>query len=141
MSVLVDSTVWISYFRGTKGEEDVARVLDYLLSGDEASVNEVIRTEVMPMMVVRGEDDSLLEAVRCSNLSIDWVAVRALQVKCLRKGLNKIGVGDLVIALDAVKRGEPLFSLDRHFTLIKQVLPELKLWPQDVKGSPKMEGV
>ena len=130
MSVLVDSTVWISYFRGTKGEEKVAEALDYLLSGDEASVNEVIRTEVMPMMTVRGEDASLLEAVRCPALSIDWPGVRALQVKCLRSGLNKVGIGDLVIALDAVSRDEPLFSLDRHFRLIKKVLPALRLWPK-----------
>ena len=130
MSVLVDSTVWISYFRGTKGEERIAEALDYLLSGDEASVNEVIRTEVMPMMTVRGEDASLLEAVRCPSLSIDWMAVRALQVKCLRSGLNKVGIGDLVIALDAVSRDEPLFSLDRHFRQIKKVLPALRLWPK-----------
>ena len=130
MSVLVDSTVWISYLRGTKGEERIAEALDYLLSGDEASVNEVIRTEVMPMMTVRGEDASLLEAVRCPALSIDWMAVRALQVKCLRSGLNKVGIGDLVIALDAVSRDEPLFSLDRHFRLIKKVLPALRLWPK-----------
>ena len=130
MSVLVDSTVWISYFRGTKGEERIAEALDYLLSGDEASVNEVIRTEVMPMMTVRGEDASLLEAVRCSALSIDWMDVRALQVKCLRSGLNKVGIGDLVIALDAVSRDEPLFSLDRHFRLIKKALPALRLWPK-----------
>ena len=130
MSVLVDSTVWISYFRGTKGEERVAEALDYLLSGDEASVNEVIRTEVMPMMTARGEDASLLEAVRCPTLAIDWTAVRALQVKCLRSGLNKGGIGDLVIALDAVSRDEPLFSLDRHFRLIKKVLPALRLWPK-----------
>ena len=130
MSVLVDSTVWISYFRGTKGEEEVAKALDYLLAGDEATVNEVIRTEVMPMMTVRGEDASLLEAVRCPELLIDWSSVRSLQVKCLRNGLSKVGIGDLVIALDAVSRDEPLFSLDRHFRLMKKVLPALKLWPQ-----------
>ena len=27
-------------------------------------------------------------------------------------------------------RDEPLFSLDRHFRLMKKVLPALKLWPQ-----------
>ena len=130
MSVLVDSTVWISYFRGTKGEAEVAKALDYLLAGDEATVNEVIRTEVMPMMTVHGEDASLLEAIRCPELLIDWSAVRSLQVKCLRNGLNKVGIGDLVIALDAVSRDEPLFSLDRHFRLMKKVLPALKLWPK-----------
>jgi len=128
MSVLVDSTVWVSFFRGTKGEEEISSALDYLLSGDEVTINEVIKTEVMPMMVARGEDASLFEAVRCPELSIDWPALRGLQVKCLRKGFNKIGIGDLVIALDAVSRNVPLFSLDKHFRLMTKVLPALKLW-------------
>jgi len=130
MSILVDSSVWVSFFRGTKGEEKVAEALEYLLSGDEATVNEVIKTEVMPMMVVRGEDASLFDAVRCSELSIDWPAVRDLQVKCLKGGLNKIGIGDLVIALDAVSRKVPLFTLDKHFRQMTKVLPALKLWPR-----------
>jgi len=130
MDVLVDSSVWVSFFRGMKGEETVARVLDYLLAGDEAVVNEVIKTEVMPMMVVKGEDATLLDAVRCPPLEIDWPAVRELQVKCLKKGINKVGVGDLVIALDAVRRQFPLFTLDKHFRLVSKVLPNLVFWPK-----------
>jgi len=130
MSVLVDSSVWVSFFRGTRGEEEVAKALDYLLSGDEVVINEVIKTEVVPMMVARGEDATLFDAVSCSGLTIDWPAVRDLQVKCLKKGINRIGIGDLVIALDAVSRKVPLFSLDKHFRLIESVLPELKFWPK-----------
>ena len=130
MTVLVDSSVWASFFRGLKGEENIAKALDYLLTGDEAAINEVIKTEVAPIMVAHGEDASLLEAVRCPDLTIDWPAVRDLQVRCLRKGLNKIGIGDLIIALDAVSRDLPLFTLDRHFRLMLKVLPTLKLWPK-----------
>jgi len=130
MSVLVDSSVWVSFFRGTKGEEKVAGALEYLLSGDEAEVNEVIKTEVVPIMTARGEDASLFDAVRCPELLIDWSAVRDLQVKCLKHGLNKIGVSDLVIALDAVSRNVPLFTLDKHFRLMTKVIPALKLWPK-----------
>jgi len=130
MSVLVDSSVWVSFFRGTKGDEAVAGALEYLLSGDEATVNEVIKTEVVPMMVARGEDAVLFDAVRCPELSIDWPAVRDLQVKCLKRGLNKIGIGDLIIALDAVSHNVPLFTLDKHFRLMTKVIPALKLWPK-----------
>lgn len=129
MEVLVDSSAWISFFRGTEGEEDVAKAVDYLLSGDECATNEVIKTEIMPMMTLRNEDASLLEALRCSELIVDWSAVRELQVKCLRAGINKVGIGDLIIALDAVRLKRPLFTLDKHFRLIAKVLPQLTLWP------------
>lgn len=129
MEVLVDSSAWISFFRGTEGEEDVAKAVDYLLSGDECATNEVIKTEIMPMITLRNEDASLLEALRCSELIVDWSAVRELQVKCLRAGINKVGIGDLIIALDAVRLKRPLFTLDKHFRLIAKVLPQLTLWP------------
>jgi len=130
MDVLVDSSVWVSFFRATRGEEKIARALDYLLTGDEAVVNEVIKTEVVPMMVAHDEDASLFDAVRCPELTIDWARVRELQVKCLRKGINKVGVTDLIIALDAAQRETPLFTLDKHFRLIAKILPQLKLWPK-----------
>jgi len=130
MDVLVDSSVWVSFFRATRDEEKIARALDYLLTGDEAVVNEVIKTEVVPMMVARGEDASLFDAVRCPDLTVDWAQVRELQVKCLRNGINKVGVTDLVIALDSMRRKIPLFTLDKHFKLIAKVVPQLKLWPK-----------
>ncbi len=129
MDVLVDSSVWVSFFRGRKGEEKIASALDYLLSGDEAVIDEIVKTEVMPMMVAHHEDATLMDAVRTIPLQIDWKAVRDLQVNCLRKGINKVGVCDLILALNAVQAGVPLFSLDRHFELIKNVLPDLQLWP------------
>jgi len=39
-------------------------------------------------------------------------------------------VSDLVIALDAVSRNVPLFTLDKHFRLMTKVIPALKLWPK-----------
>lgn len=128
--VLVDSTVWISFFRGTKGEEDVAEALEYLLAGDEAVINEAVKSELAPSMIARGEDASVLDVVRCSSPVIDWEAIRQLQVKCLKNGINKVGLIDLMIARDAIDRQLPLFSLDRHFKLISKIEPELKLWPR-----------
>ncbi len=43
MSVLVDSSVWIDYFRGT-GEE-----LDYLIEEAVVATNELILAELVPL--------------------------------------------------------------------------------------------
>jgi len=45
-------------------------------------------------------------------------------------GIDKVGVTDLVIALDAANRKVPLFMPDKHFGLIAKFLPQLKLWPK-----------
>ena len=55
MDVLVDTSVWISFFRGRKDEAEVCEALDYLLSGDEVVVNDVILSELLPPIVVRKE--------------------------------------------------------------------------------------
>ncbi|MDO5319488.1 MAG: PIN domain-containing protein [bacterium] len=127
--VLVDSSVWISFFRGTKGEERIAEALDYLLTSDEAVINEAIKSELAPSMIAHDEDATVLDVVRCTVPGIDWESVRQLQVKCLKNGVNKVGLVDLIIARDAIDRKLPLFTIDRHFKLIAEIEPELVLWP------------
>ena len=61
-------------------------------------------------------------------LEIDWPDIRALQETCLRSGINKVGLPDLIIAQQAIRLGIPLFSLDRHFTLMSRHV-NLVLWP------------
>lgn len=132
MRVLVDSSVWISFFRGRDTESAVSDALDYLLAGDEAVVNDVILSELLPAMRVRNETKNadLLGYVRTLPLATDWEGIRALQETCLRHGINKVGIPDLMIAQQAIVENLPLFSLDAHFRLLAQQVP-LRLWPQE----------
>ena len=129
--VIVDTTVWIAYFRGSKSDKGIADALDYLLSGDEAVLNEVILSELLPFIRVRGEQDcaEAISAVRSPGLDIDWEGIRTLQETCLRNGINKVGIPDLIIVQQAIRLGIPVFSLDAHFKLMAKCTP-LKLWPQ-----------
>ena len=129
--VIVDTTVWIAYFRGSKSDKGIADALDYLLSGDEAVLNEVILSELLPFMRVHGEQDcaEAISAVRSPGLDIDWEGIRTLQETCLRNGINKVGIPDLIIAQQAIQLGIPVFSLDAHFKLMAKCTP-LKLWPK-----------
>lgn len=130
MDVLVDTSVWIAFFRNQRNAEKVCDALDYLLMGDEAVVNEVVLTELLPSIIHRREMKiaTCLQGVRKFDLEIDWADIRNMQVVCLANGINKVGVPDLIIAQQAVRRNVPLFSLDGHFRLIAEKLP-LKLWP------------
>lgn len=127
--VLVDTSIWISFFRGRKEDTAVADALSYLIAGDEALVNDVILTELLPPMVIRGEVQcaDALSAVRFQPLKTDWEGIRALQVTCLRAGINKVGIPDLMIAQQAIQLDVPLFSLDRHFALMAQHT-SLRIW-------------
>ena len=128
--VLVDTSVWISYFRGVPEERKIADGLDYLLSGDEVFINEIVLSELIPTMTVRRETETaeLIKAIRCLPMAIDWEDIRRMQIVCLRNGINKVGIPDLIIAQQAIRNGIPLFSLDRHFRLMVKPLG-LKLWP------------
>lgn len=130
--VMVDTSVWVAYFRGGDGTDTIANALDYLLAGDEAVTNEIILTELLPFMRIRREKDAetALLALPNPEFSINWQELRGLQEKCLRDGVNNVGIPDLAIALHAKNLGVPLFSLDRHFKLIAP-LCGLSLWPEE----------
>ena len=128
--VMVDSSVWVSYFRGGEGSDSVADAVDYLLAGDEVIVDEIILTELIPFMRIRGEAEAENALLALANppMEIDWPQLRQWQEQCLRSGINKVGIPDLIIAQHAKNMDVPLFSLDRHFPLIAPICG-LKLWP------------
>jgi predicted nucleic acid-binding protein len=66
MSVLVDSSVWIDYFKGT---------------------------------------DTAFE----------------LEVECLKKGINGVGIPDFIIACNAIENNCKVYSHDKHFKFLSQI--------------------
>ena len=140
--VLVDTSVWIAYFRGDEQERVAVDALAYLISGDEAVVNDIILTELVPFMSVRGEHDCInaLTALHSPKLDIDWNGLRALQETCLRAGINKVGIPDLIIVQQAIALDMPIFSLDRHFPLIAGCTA-LQLWPPAVRTKRKAKTI
>jgi len=60
-------------------------------------------------------------------LSINWDEIVEFQVKCLKDRANGIGIPDLIIAQNAKQNGCNIYSLDKHFKLLRQVL-KVKLY-------------
>src|SRR5690606_24279626 len=118
-SVLVDSSVWIQYFRSAE-----IPMLDQLLEEDFVCTNDLILTELQPVLMHRGRHDILegLLALERIPLRIDWQLIRQYQMMNLRNGVNKVGIPDLIIIQQVIDEKLSLFSLDKHFKLMKDFL-------------------
>ena len=121
MKVLIDSSVWVAYFRGVG---DVTTV-DWLIEEGIIVTNALILAELTPPLLVRGERKlvSLLREIERVPLTLDWDGIIEMQVTCLRNGINKVGIPDLIIAQHAIQNNLSLFSLDKHFAFLGRHMP------------------
>lgn len=116
MSVLVDSSIWIDYFRGNASDDR----LDWLIDEGLVATNDLILSELLPHLIIQRQNKlaGLLREVQALPLVIDWAGIVDDQVHCLRNGINRVGIPDLIIAQNAKQHGIPLYTQDRHFRLI-----------------------
>jgi len=120
MRVLVDSSVWIDYFKS--GENSAS--LDMLIDENLIVINDIILAELVPFLRVRKQAKiiSLLGVLEKLPLQIEWAEIIEFQVNCLEAGLNGLGIPDLLIAQNARQNQCGLYSLDKHFRLLSQVV-------------------
>ncbi len=119
MSVLVDSSIWIDYFKG--GNE--SSKLDILIDENLVVTNDIILSELIPFLKIKKQLKviQLLREISHLALHIHWDEIIDLQVKCLKTGSNGIGIPDLIIAQNAKLNNCKIYTLDKHFGLISQV--------------------
>ena len=120
MSVLVDTSIWIEYFRTGNNSEK----LDFLIDENLIVINDLILAELVPLLSVRKQRKivKLLYNIDKLELSINWDELIEFQFKCLKKGLNGIGIPDLIVAQNAKQNRCEIYSLDNHFNLMKDIL-------------------
>lgn len=121
MSILVDSSVWVDYFRGTGLSSDH---LDLLIEENLVVTNDLILAELLPPLLIRREKRlvGLLKELERQPMAVNWDEIIHLQTVCLDNGVNGIGIPDLMIAQNAMQRGLRLFSNDKHFALISRYI-------------------
>jgi len=121
MSVLIDSSVWIAYFRGSRDLPE----MDFLLDENLIVTNDLILAELVPFLHVQKQKRliRLMYEIEHHSLKIDWPDIIRMQVDCLQIGINGVGIPDLIIAQHAIQNHFQLFSLDRHFALISEKNP------------------
>lgn len=116
--ILVDSSVWISFFKGN----EEGKLLFPLLDSNQACVNDLILAELIPSLLQKKEVTlvGLLKSIEKTQIGIDWEEIIRMQAVNLKNGLNRVGVSDLIIAQNAMQNQIRLFSFDKHFEIMKR---------------------
>ncbi len=117
--ILVDSSVWIEYFKGN----DKTLPLNELIDSNIVCINDLILAELIPSINQKKEEDlkELLLSIEKVPIEINWNQMIYLQTMNLRNGINKVGIVDLLIAQNTIENDLELFTLDKHFQLMSEV--------------------
>jgi len=120
MKVLVDTSIWIDYFKGAQNSVG----LDFLIDENLIVTNDIILAELLPHLTIKRNFKliSLLREIEPLPIQINWQEIIGFQVKCLENGINGIGLPDLIIAQNANDNSCSVYSLDKHFRLLNQVM-------------------
>lgn len=123
--ILVDSSVWIDYLRGTDTRE--ARKLDALLGTVPLAIGDLIFTEVLQGCTSDREFDQvrrMLQTLRQVTLGGEDVKVEAARnYRRLRSlGITVRKTIDTVIATRCIVSGHELLHSDRDFDAFEQHL-------------------
>ena len=116
--ILVDSSVWIDYFRGTSTPE--AETLDSLLGTEPIATGDLILTEVLQGFVSNrdfNQAKKLLASLVIMDLAGQAIAVQAAKnFRVLRAhGITVRKTIDTVIATRCIESRLPLLYSDRDF--------------------------
>jgi hypothetical protein len=116
--ILVDSSVWIDYFRGTATPQ--AEKLESLLGTEPIATGDLILTEVLQGFVSDGDFNQakkLLTSLVVVDLAGQDIAIQAAKnFRALRAlGVSVRKTIDTVIATRCIESGLPLLYSDRDF--------------------------
>lgn len=121
MKVLIDSSIWIDYFR----DGSHSQAVDSLLDDNALVINDLILAELIPALMLKRQHPltKLLKTIYRLPLTIDWDNLTKMQTICLRKGINRVGIPDLIITQNAIHNDVALCTMDRLFKLLSQHFP------------------
>lgn len=120
MQIFVDSSVWIDYFRSGLNSND----LDILIDENLIVTNDIILAELIPFLKIKKQLKviQLLKIITKFSLKIDWEEIIQFQIKCLKSGINGIGIPDLIITQNVKQNNGQIYSLDKHFKRLKKII-------------------
>ncbi len=126
--ILVDSSVWIEYFKGTER----AIILNELIDNNSLCINDLILAELLPAINQRKEVQlrEMLMSVAKAELKINWNQIVYMQTQNLLHRINKVGIPDLLIVQNAIDNNLQLFSYDKHFRLLSEMF-DLRLFEKE----------
>jgi len=119
--VLVDSSIWIDYFRS--GEH--SKLIDPLISDNAIVICGLILAELVPFLEIKKEKElvDLLREIPRYDISLNWERIIEYQLICLKNGINRIGIPDLIILDTVLEYHLTLLTKDKHFIQIQKHIP------------------
>jgi predicted nucleic acid-binding protein len=119
--ILVDSSIWISFFKGSIDQDPFFTLID----ANQLCINDLILSELVPSLIFTKERKliEILHQISRSPLNIDWNALIEYQARNLSKGINHVGVPDLMIMQNAIQNNFKLYSLDSLFKQMSKIFP------------------
>ncbi len=120
--VLVDSSVWIDYFRGSP--EINKFKLEELIDNNQVCTNDLILSELLPPLILQKQEEviDILKTIKNIPISIVWNDIIDYQIINLKNGINKVGVPDLILLQNTIQNNLIIFSSDKHFELMSKYI-------------------
>ncbi|MBU3916137.1 PIN domain nuclease [bacterium] len=86
--------------------------------------NNLVLTELVPFLRLQHQTSIIQVINEVANLplSVDWSEIQDFQYTCLKSDINGVGIPDLIIVQNARQSDSFIFSLDKHFALMRGVL-------------------
>ena len=116
MNILVDSSIWIDYFRSGKN----SGLLDDYIDQNLICTNYLILSEIIPSLKIKKQPKIIKLLYNINRISLNKII--DLQTKCLKNGINKVGIPDLIILDNVLQNDLTLYTLDNHFFLIQKIV-------------------
>ena len=125
---LIDTSVWIDYFRDSNKE--LNDFIDRLIDEDAVHINGIIKSELLIGTKTQKEFDQMKRELQCfHNLKIDdhiFSETSRIGFLLKRKGIT-VPLTDLIIAVHSSYHNLILIENDKHYRIIKQYL-DLELY-------------
>jgi len=122
--VLVDTSVWVSYFRGSAPA--ISEKVDILLAGEEVCVPKIVLVELVQGAKSQREISAIedfFDAFTILDQSPDtWWSAGNLSRQLKQRG-KTIPLLDCYIAVIAKENSCAVLTLDDHFKEIQRVMP------------------
>src|SRR5687767_824570 len=124
MASLIDSTLWIDYFRARTPPRVKQQVIPFIDAAD-AVLCEPVRFEILSA-ALRRERRQIEETFQTLPLLASpanlWLAATSLGQQCLDRGLQPRSL-DLLIAAICLHHAAELVTFDAHFAQIARICP------------------
>jgi predicted nucleic acid-binding protein len=123
--ILIDSSVWISYYR-PNAKEKLIGILKEIILADLAAINGIIMTEVLSGISKDKEYNMVLSdfmGLHYLEMIEDvFIKASALGTLIRKKGMT-VPPTDLIIAASAINSGCTLYHMDSQFDAITNNAP------------------